>query len=71
MGLAMGLITGGHALGGAVGAFLGGYLFDKFQSHDGIWLFAIATLVGSALMVALLRDERGPNWLVQKVATSS
>lgn len=71
MGLAMGLITGGHALGGALGAFLGGYLFDRFQSYDGTWLFAIATLIGAALMVLLLQDERGPGWLVPKPVTSN
>ncbi len=59
MGLAMGLISGGHALGGAVGAFLGGYLFDLFARYTEMWWAAFATAVLAGLMVFLLRDNRG------------
>jgi predicted MFS family arabinose efflux permease len=58
MGLAMGLITGGHALGGALGAFAGGFLFDLFARYSEMWwlTFASATLAG--LLVLLLKDGR-------------
>jgi MFS family permease len=59
MGLAMGLISGGHALGGAVGAFFGGYLFDLFARYTEMWwaYFAVAILAG--LMVFIVRENRG------------
>lgn len=43
MGLAMGLISAGHAVGGALGAFVGGYVFDSTATYvlvwwSGVWL---------------------------------
>jgi MFS family permease len=58
MGLAMGLISGGHALGGAVGAFLGGYLFDLFATYTELWWFAFGTAVLAGLMVFMLQENR-------------
>ena len=58
MGLAMGLISGGHALGGAVGAFFGGYLFDLFARYTEMWWAAFGTAIVAGLMVFLLRDNR-------------
>ena len=58
MGLAMGLISGGHALGGAVGAFFGGYLFDLFARYTEMWWAAFGTAIVAGLMVYLLRDNR-------------
>jgi MFS family permease len=59
MGLAMGLISGGHALGGAVGAFFGGYLFDLFARYTEMWWMAFGTAVLAGLMVFLLQENRG------------
>ena len=67
----MGLITGGHALGGALGAFMGGYLFDQFNSYAATWIFAVTTLAGAAAMVLLLRDEREFNWFKPRFASSA
>lgn len=58
MGLAMGLISGGHALGGAVGAWAGGYLFDLFARYTEMWWFAFGTAVLAGLMVFLLHENR-------------
>jgi MFS family permease len=58
MGLAMGLISGGHALGGAVGAFFGGYLFDLFARYTEMWWFAFGMAILAAGMVYLLREKR-------------
>ncbi len=58
MGLAMGLISGGHALGGAVGAFLGGYLFDLFARYTEMWWLTFATALIAGLMVFMLRENR-------------
>lgn len=64
MGLAMGLITGGHALGGALGAFAGGYLFDQFARYSEMWLVAIAATILAGLIVLLLKDGRAAVGLV-------
>ncbi len=56
--MAMGMISGGHALGGALGAFLGGYLFDLFARYSQMWSFAFGAAVLAGLMVFLLKDGR-------------
>jgi MFS family permease len=61
MGLAMGMISGGHALGGAVGAFAGGYLFDLFARYTEMWWLAFGTAVLAGLMVFTLRENREPS----------
>lgn len=59
MGLAMGLISAGHSLGGAVGAFLGGWLFDLFARYDWVWLLSIVLALLAGLLVLLLREAGG------------
>jgi MFS family permease len=61
MGLAMGLISGGHALGGALGAWAGGYLFDLFARYTEMWWLAFGTAIIAGLMVFLLRENRRQN----------
>ncbi len=68
MGLAMGLISGGHALGGAVGAFLGGYLFDIFLMYSQLWWVAFGTAALAGLMVYTLRENRGQAGVVTAAA---
>lgn len=50
MGLTLGLLFGGHSLGGAAGAFLGGYLYDLFATYRFVWVVAL----GLALLAAAL-----------------
>lgn len=57
MGLSMGLISAGHALGAAMGAFSGGYIFDLTGRYDGVWLIALALAFGAGLMVFILREQ--------------
>ena len=52
------LISGGHALGGALGAFFGGYLFDLFARYTEMWWFAFGTAILAGLMVFMLRENR-------------
>jgi MFS family permease len=56
-GLAMGMISAGHAIGGAAGAFLGGYLVDLQGHYDWVWLSSLAVAVLAGLTVLLLRDR--------------
>jgi len=58
MGLAMGLISGGHALGGALGAWAGGYLFDLFARYNEMWWLAFGTAVIAGFLVFMLRENR-------------
>lgn len=57
MGLAMGLISAGHALGAALGAWSGGYVFDLTMRYDGVWMVSAVLAAGAGLMVFLLRDR--------------
>ncbi|WP_108819479.1 MFS transporter [Pseudovibrio sp. Alg231-02] len=57
MGLAMGLISAGHAIGGALGAFIGGYVFTATASYNLVWIGSIWLAVGAALLAFLLRER--------------
>ncbi|HEY0525872.1 MAG TPA: MFS transporter [Stellaceae bacterium] len=59
MGLAMGLIGGGHALGAAVGSYLGGYFFDLFARYDNLWLVSIGLTGVAGLIAFMVREIRG------------
>lgn len=58
MGLALGLLGAFHAAGAASGAFLGGILYDRFVSYDGIWIASIALALLAGLMAAIIRESR-------------
>jgi MFS family permease len=64
MGLAMGLISGGHALGGALGAFMGGYLFDLFARYTEMWWAAFATAIVAGVMVFFVKENRPQKGLI-------
>jgi predicted MFS family arabinose efflux permease len=51
MGLAMGLIVGGHQIGGALGAFLGGLLFDLYANYAWLWWSSIGVAIVGGLLV--------------------
>lgn len=55
MGLAMGLISAGHAIGGAMGAFLGGYAFTATASYDLVWASSVGLAFGAALLALFLK----------------
>jgi MFS family permease len=59
-GLAMGMISAGHSIGGAAGAFLGGYLVDLQGHYDWVWLSSLAVAALAGLTVLLLRDRPAP-----------
>lgn len=54
LGLAMGLISAGHAAGGALGAFLGGVVFDRFTDYAPLWAGSIGLAVLAGLLALLL-----------------
>jgi MFS family permease len=59
MGFTMGLLSAFHALGGAAGSFLGGYLFDLFARYDWVWILSLLLAVFAALITLLIRESRG------------
>jgi len=67
MGLAMGIISAGHAAGGALGAYLGGVLFDLMARYDGLWLLALGLAVVAGLAALGIR-ERAPSALTPATA---
>ena len=58
MGLAMGLISAGHAVGAALGAFLGGWLYDAFAKYDFVWSASVATALVAGVLAFTIRENR-------------
>lgn len=56
LGLAMGLLSAGHAIGAATGAWLGGALFDRNGGYGGLWTSAVFFSLAAALLVVGLQD---------------
>lgn len=57
MGLVMGLLAMGHALGAAAGAWVGGLIFVAFTSYLYVWLGSVGLALLSALIVLTLPPE--------------
>ncbi|WP_426957813.1 MFS transporter [Muricoccus radiodurans] len=51
-----GLVFLGHQVGGFVGAYMGGVVFDRTGSYDAMWVFSIAAGVFAALIHLPLRE---------------
>lgn len=60
MGLAMGLISSGHALGAAAGAWAGGWMFDHFVRYAEIWLASVTLAVAAGLLALSVTETRPP-----------
>lgn len=58
MGLAMGLIAAGHSVGGALGAFVGGYVFDSTATYTLVWWSGVWLAILAGLMILPLGDRR-------------
>lgn len=58
MGLTLGLLFAGHSAGAAVGAFMGGYFFDAFQSYEWVWIASIALALVAAVVSWMIRETR-------------
>jgi predicted MFS family arabinose efflux permease len=58
MSMLFGITLFSHQIGSFLGAWLGGYLYDIFQSYDIMWWMSIALGVLSALLHGLIRQRR-------------
>ncbi len=54
VGTAMGLISAGHSIGAAIGAFMGGYLFDTTGGYSWLWSSSFALALLAAAIAALV-----------------
>ncbi len=67
MGLAMGLLAAGHAVGGAAGALFAGRMYDLFARYDGMWLTSVGVAIFAGLICFTIRENRG----VDRLATAT
>jgi MFS family permease len=54
VGTAMGLISAGHAIGAAMGAFAGGYLFDVTGGYTWLWSSSFGLALAAAMIAGLV-----------------
>jgi MFS family permease len=64
MGLSMGMLTAGHALGAAVGAQMGGVLFDALATYQWTWIVALITALLAGVLCFVIRENRDRGWLL-------
>jgi len=58
MGLAFGFISAGHQIGAAVGAFMGGVLFDLYAQYVWVWWSSVALALLAGVMCYVIREGR-------------
>ena len=58
MGLTMGLLFAFHSVGGAMGSFIGGWLFDSFSQYDWLWILSFALALAAAFLSLLIPEPR-------------
>ena len=51
-----GIVFGSHQLGGFIGSWLGGRMFDLTGSYDTMWWLSIGLAIAAALLAAPLKD---------------
>lgn len=68
LGLSMGILSAGHAIGGAAGAWAGGVVFDWSGKYDLLWIGSAALALVAALLVLSLRDQERGERLVAMAA---
>jgi MFS family permease len=61
MGLAFGLISAGHQVGAALGAFFGGVLYDLYAQYDWVWQSSMWLAVFAGVLVFFLNDRSTPH----------
>lgn len=55
LGITMGILAAGHALGAAAGAYYGGYLFDLFARYEEMWIASIIIAIMAGLISFAIR----------------
>ncbi len=60
LGLTMGLLSAGHSLGAAAGAFAAGVLYDQFSRYFWVWVAALALALIAGLLSFAIGEDRKP-----------
>ena len=60
MAMLFGIVMLAHQVGGFLGAFLGGYVFEATGSYDWVWYIDIALAAGAALIHLPIREKQLP-----------
>jgi predicted MFS family arabinose efflux permease len=60
MAMLFGVVMLAHQVGGFLGAYLGGYVFQATGSYDGVWYMDIALAAGAALVNLPIREALLP-----------
>jgi MFS family permease len=61
MGLTMGLLSAGHALGAAAGAQLAGVLYDLYAEYLWVWVAAIVLALFAGVLCFFIKEDRKPH----------
>lgn len=69
LGLAMGMLSAGHALGGALGAWSGGLLFDVSGGYALLWEVSIGSALVAVVLVTRLGDQDRPGFTGRRFTT--
>ena len=56
---AMGLIFGGHWLGAAIGAYLGGAFYSLWARYDELWIVAALAVALAGCLSLFVPEDRG------------
>jgi predicted MFS family arabinose efflux permease len=62
-----GVVFLSHQIGGFMGAWLGGWLYDKYQSYDMLWWATIAVSLMAALCHMPIKERPAPRLLAAAV----
>jgi MFS family permease len=60
MGITMGLIFALHSLGGALGSFMGGWLFEAYARYDWVWIVSVLLALFAGFLTVLIKENREP-----------
>ena len=59
MGLTMGLLFAFHSVGGALGSFIGGWMFDALAQYDWMWILSFGLSLSAAFLSLFIPETRG------------
>ncbi len=68
MAMLFGVVMLSHQVGGFLGAFLGGYIFQATGSYDWVWYIDIVLAVGAALVNLPIREALLPRQVAARAA---
>tara|TARA_R110000868_G_scaffold29889_12_gene111075 strand:- start:1927 stop:3186 length:1260 start_codon:yes stop_codon:yes gene_type:complete len=71
MGITMGLIFALHSVGGALGSFMGGWMFEAFARYDWVWIVSVLLALVAGVLSILIRENREPHTMTPAAPTTA